>query len=251
MQASFLAAVLLALPLLAHANERAIARLHEARVGSKPMGSSFAATIFHHDMLVQDIDDPAPLYQARVLRELQFTGACNASLTELSKDQALSDAAETYSTNYDEATASLSNCVETATTYTCTVDGPIEGEAEYQSACTAAGGEMFPIPFDLSCNATFEGEASSLLIDAPNLVTCVPASSDFDSCSEGLKTLLKNTSEVLAFVYELALTAQGFSEVNCSIGEVASSNAATTTGIWFASTTIMAIVGLSLVFGYH
>ena len=228
-QASFIFS-LLSLPLLVTCNnEIAMSTLHEALVVSRHLHSSashdFAAMADFFDGTKNKdheadnaYDDPAPLFHERVLRDLQFTDACNVAYYELWEDQALNEAATAYSTSYDEAVAT--SCVDdSSTNIKCVVDGPIQGETEYQSACAAAGGETIPMTFGLSCDGTFEGQPTSIIVDLPPILSCVPASDNFDSCADDIRNLFQNYTDLLAFAYEYGLSSGGYSQVSCSGGE--------------------------------
>lgn len=262
---------LLTMPLLVTCdNDRATSMMQDALAASRHLGSFSPFSMTTHGFFdgttnnveedKKDHDPAAPMFQARALRDLQFTDACNDTYNALWEDQALNDAADTYSTNYDEATSSLANCVDSSTnSVKCSVDGPIEGETEYETACTNAGGETMPIDFDLNCEGTFEGETSSVEVDLPPILTCIPASNDFDSCAEDLRDLYKNVTDLMASLYEFGLSSGGFSQVSCDAGDVGAgsgsggsnggSSNAVTRGIEISS---VAMFGISLImFGYY
>lgn len=206
-------------------NAMAIMSSDEALVATRTLRSSSYTTDFNdggdsgrHD------HHPVPLFQThhRALRDLQFiSDACNVSYTELWEDQALNDAANTYSANYDEAMSSISTCVDgSSQSIRCTLEGPIDGEAEYESACIAAGGEIIPFAFNLDCDGTLQGSPSSILVDLPPISNCVPASSDFDGCADEIRELFQNVTELMALFYEYGLSSGGYSDVSCSAGDV-------------------------------
>lgn len=91
----------------------------------------------------------------RNLRHVEFTEACNNTYNELWTDQAMNDAFDTYSANYEAsllvATSSTYTCTNDGNNFVCDLDSRIEGEEAFQSSCSSAGGAINSVSLDIYC----------------------------------------------------------------------------------------------------
>lgn len=186
---------------------------------------SFLSTVTQDIAPFEETDDPDALEQSWLHRALQFTEAYLATYQELWQDQALNDAYAVYSAGIDEAVGglSISGCSEGngGTNFTCDFGQPINGETEFKNACANAGGEIRPFSLDLSCTASIDGQATNLAIDLPTMMECLPASADFPCCTDEVRDLIQNVTDVYDTVAEGLFTAQGLQDVSCTVGDLA------------------------------
>lgn len=211
-------------PVIASNKPLAVSGVSEALVD---LSRSLLSTGLTHFAPIET-DDPDTFGQTWLYhRELQeFTEACNATYMELWQDQALNDAYAVYSAGIDDALASLSTASDTcvagssAADITCDFDQPINGETEFTSACTTAGGELFSYTLDSSCTGMLDGQSGSLVLDLPTMNDCIPTSADFDSCTDAIRALIKNATDIYSAIAEGIFTAEGFTDVSCVVADV-------------------------------
>lgn len=205
---------------------------------------------------------------------LQGMANCNTSrIDALWMDLTLNETFTTYANNFDTG-ATFGDCQqEGETALICPVQQTVDGEAEYQSACTAAGGQIVSIAADLSCDSinTSDGSDLSVYVDRPIFFLCTPtASDDFDdTCVESMVAALQNQLDKKAFLFEQGIISIGGSatDTSCRIttdeapsagttsagnatagSTSASSSSAAKNGIGFVT---MTMVVMSLIVGFH
>ncbi len=153
------------------------------------------------------------------------TPACNSAYNELWQDQTLSDTYSIYLDSWSIAvdmgrSFSEDRCVIDGNEITCDTDEPLDGEAEFRSACEAVGGEILSIPVDFACKMTSDGEPISLTVDLPIALDCVPATADFENCIDDWREEVWNLSLTdLDASNESSLISAGFTDVSCSVGD--------------------------------
>ena len=188
--------------------------------------NSLVRTTYEDSAPVIETNDPDTMEQAWFHRELQFTDACNASLEELYSDEALNAASMAYAEAVDAAfanfgnTSSLESCEQTSeTVVTCDFSPPIDGEEEYMSACTAAGGEILSLSSDVTCTGNVNETAGTLIIDLPATMKCIPSSPDFASCADTIREAFQNLTEFSAIFYEGILPLFGIKDATCAAAD--------------------------------
>ena len=180
-------------------------------------------------------------------RVLQDTATCDASrIDELYSDPTLNATYAIYVNNLIQALFSAGECqFDNNNLLVCPVQQTIDGEAEYQSACIAAGGQIEPIQADLICTYP-AGNDPTEYYDIPPFLLCSPVD---DTCAASARENAKDSLDALAFAIQEGLEAEGIvTDASCRISEGQSSSAADMNGIGFAS---MTMVLMSLIVGFH
>ncbi len=174
-------------------------------------------------------DRSATFQDGRLLRQLEFTEACNNTYNMLWEDEALKDAKSLLDRNLltarDQYLVNLEDsCIENGNDVTCTLSEP-DGTQEFRSACTTAKGEIIMYPLDYACDITLEGEQFNIYLDLPSILDCVPTTADFDGCTDDLLVNLGLVSSFLASTMEDALSSDGTTPASCTVGDVIPSSA--------------------------
>ena len=198
-------------------------------------------------MLVQGKDDR----EASVMpngRHLQDIANCNASrIDEIYSDPTLAETFNTYSNNFNAATALADDCQERSSTLlVCEVPQTIDGETEYQNACTASGGQIESIPVDVKCEVTdsTNGQSATVYVDSPPYLLCAPPD---DACAEKIRDTFQTALDDTLQSFQQTLSALG-ADISCQVTDEVPSSSADKNGIGFVSMT-MAV--MSLIVGFH
>jgi hypothetical protein len=176
---------------------------------------------------------------------------CVTALTALNGDVDFLAASTLYfekvaaAQNVDESDTSI--CTQTDLTLNCVIPDPIEGAAEYSTACEEKGGTLNTADADFHCTEDVEGVQNFVSFDFPSGYFCIPAGCDAVSMSADIdESIVQGFAKYAADTAGLEVGACTAGALAAGAGEDDASSGANTS---FLPSLIMGgLVGIAFVF---
>jgi hypothetical protein len=192
------------------------------KIISRSISSSISRVAFEHHVIRRLSEN---INNKKKKRNLQETGGnltdCQLAYVELlNSTTQLKEAAETYFTNYlaimQGRESILSGCKMTDNGgMDCDLRQTVEGQDEFEAACTAAGGTVVTFDLSIDCQVQIEatGNTTTFAIQITEAVDCAPA-----GCEDEIEATTGEIQDSFEAGVEAAFQLANFTSVECSVG---------------------------------